>query len=183
MKEFIKYSLSTILLVLSVVLFYNYNFGEPDLSADQQIGMSYATHVNIDDSDFEHIFWEIDKVSANKIYPVIILTTAACYLCLNNVVEFSELLKNDTTFAEPILVFFEENDIEVNKFIRLTELDIPYKNLTNSNLNGHFTNEKQNLIFVDKRDNLIFYNFPIPNSIMLPERKIRIIQQAREAWR
>lgn len=171
------------LLFFSAILFYNYNFGEPDLSADQGKEISYATHVNIDDSDFKHIFGEIENTPNNKIHPVIILTTEACYLCLNNVLEFSDLLKSDSTFADPIIVFLKENDREVEKFIKLTELDIPYKIVSTSTFNDYFNNEKQNLIFVDKLKKMVFYNFPIPNAIMLPESKIRIIEQAKETWK
>lgn len=183
MRDLVKYSVSLILLILSVILFFNHNLGEPDLLSNQEIENNYATYVGIDNSDVEHIFGKIDKIPASKIHPVIILTTSACYLCLNNVSEFSDLLKNDSTFADPVLVFLDENDRDVDKFIKLTELDIPYKNISASKFNVHFNNEKQNLIFVDKLEKLIFYNFPIPNAIMLPESKVRIIEQAKEIWK
>ncbi|MDR9417751.1 hypothetical protein [Gracilimonas sp.] len=183
MSDRIKYSVSTILLILSVIIYFSYNFKGTNIPSDQDSGNNFTTSISIVNSDIEKLFEKIDPDSSGKINPVIILTIEACYLCLNNVTEFSDLLRKDSTFTDPILLFIDENDNEVNKFIRLTELNIPYKNLPSSKINNLFSNLEQNLIFVDKFEKLVFYNFPIPNSIMLPESKLRIIEQAKETWK
>lgn len=180
MREIIKYSVSAILLILSAVLLINHNFGKPEPSSIQGIDSRYSTNVNIEHYNLEYIFRETGKASFRKIHPVIILTTEACYLCLNNVAEFSDLLKNDSSFAELILLFVDEDDTEIDKFIRLTELDIPFATI--SKIDDHIINEKQNLIFIDKPKKQIFYNYPIPNAIMLPENKVQIINQAKSIW-
>jgi hypothetical protein len=98
-----------------------------------------------------------------NILPFFALNVKVCPPCVNNVVEYAEMLKESDLFFEPILVFADEEDSVVERFMATTGLDMPFEILQSEGGNSPFQESVQNLLFVDIHEHSVFYSVEIPN--------------------
>lgn len=98
-----------------------------------------------------------------NILPFFALNVKVCPPCVNNVVEYAELLKENDLFFEPILVFADEEASVVERFVATTGLNMSFEILQSEDGGSPFHEAAQNLIFVDIYEHTAFYSIDIPN--------------------
>src|SRR5690554_4660840 len=99
MKDSTKYQISSILLITSFIIIILYKVDNKELSTNNSTQKGF-----IDLSPLS----EVLPSTSDKILPLIILTTNICLSCLNNVVEYQNLINQNNHFFSPLIVFINE---------------------------------------------------------------------------
>jgi len=121
----------------------------------------------------------LNKNTGNKqILPLLVLKTKTCALCINNVAEYIELFKENNTLINPISIFLDEKEQEVERFLFTRDLDLPHVVLTSKEVEPLFYDLKQSLIFIDVKSEVAFYKIDISN---VPTMKLYKEQQIANA--
>jgi hypothetical protein len=162
----IKYTIGTVLIILSLaMLFRNHSFQQKEsmiLNGDPAGSINLPVNLDTFEEHIANLNLPVNTDETN-ILPFLALNVKVCPPCVNNVVEYAELLKESDQFFEPILVFADKEDSVVKRFMATNGLDMPYEILRSEDGNSPFHESVQNLLFVDIHEQTAFYSIDIPN--------------------
>lgn len=178
MNSLMKYILSLLLIVGAVHMLFSVDETD-DLD---EFEMSYVGKIQVPftlvDAHTRREFWENDKIT-----PLILLNTRVCTPCLNNVADYAEIFSKDEKYGIPLLVFLDEDENQINRFVVTTGLDLKTLRLNSRHVAPFFKETiEQNLLFWDREREILFYNEPIPNATTTLVSKEQLVEYVYREW-
>jgi len=178
-----KYIASTLFLVAGIFMIIYVGI-RPDSTPAQLPPLS--SEEDIISADLSFLFDDdsaLNQDNDNAILPVMFLTTNSCSFCVNNIVDFADLIRKNDHFQNLLFLFDNENESTINRFMTTSAIEFPYKVIDSSNepYFNQFT-EKQHLIFVDKSSMKGFHYIYVSNRIMPMDAKEQMIEQVASIW-
>lgn len=160
----------------AIVLFVFKGWG--DGSGGYDIPDDPAQSLIIEESfDFEKLLLGIEELHATDkaIIPVMILSPTACVPCINNVADYRDLVNKEDFFHELTLVFINEDDTAVNRFVMTTSLSVPYLNVKYQKGDDQPLEPLQHLVFYDVHKQSLLNIEPVPNYVTTLESKEQLL--------
>lgn len=154
--------LGSIMLLMAFVLIYvNLSFMGNKLDEPARYNTKYfsASQPIKVDSDFLDL-----QLTGNDslITVVAILNTKICPSCVTNTVEFISEAKKRNEFADSHnIIFIDEEEEQVDRFIEVTRLNHPVKKVKSKDIDLFFQNKSKVFIFLNSNSE-VFHYFPIP---------------------
>ncbi|TVQ03170.1 MAG: hypothetical protein EA359_10315 [Balneolaceae bacterium] len=166
MNNLMKYiaSITLIFAGISILVLFNQKSGQSDHFISDSHATTGIINVSVDLQPFdERISLLSEDSDARKILPIMVLKPTACPPCINNVVEYSGLLRDDDRFLDLTLLFVDEHPDHVKRFLLTGDIHIPFEISDSENVDNFFSDLRQNLIFIDIEKQTAFSNLHIPN--------------------
>jgi hypothetical protein len=176
MSNSVKYIASLFLLTgaIGLYVFKGWSNGSDGSEIPDDPAQSFMIEESF---DFEDLLSGINELqtSDSTIIPVMILSPTACVPCINNVADYRDLVNKEDFFHELTLVFINEDDTAVNRFIMTTSLSVPYLNVKYQKDDDHPFEPLQHLVFYDTRNQSILYTESVPNVVTTLESKEQLL--------
>jgi hypothetical protein len=176
MSNSVKYIASLILLTGAFVLYvfkgWSDGYGGSDILDEPT-----QSFVIEESFDFEDLLSGIEELQTTDqaVIPVMILSPTACVPCINNVADYRDLVNKEDFFHELTLVFINEDDSAVNRFVITTSLSVPYLNVNYQKDDDQPLETLQHLAFYDARNQNLLYIEPVPNVVTTLESKVQLL--------
>lgn len=154
--------LGSLMLLMAIVLVYvNLSFKGNNLDETAQYNTKYFSayqpiKVNSD-------FLDLQLTRNDSLITVVaILNTRVCPSCVTNTLEFISEAKKRNEFADSHkIIFIDEEEEQVDRFIKVTRLNHPVKNVKSKDIDLFFQNKSKVFVFLNSNSE-VFYYFPIP---------------------
>lgn len=176
MSNSVKYIASLFLLTgaIGLYVFKGWSDGSDGFDIPNDPAQSFMIEESF---DFEDLLSGIEELQTTDqaVIPVMILSPTACVPCINNVADYRDLVNKDDFFHELTLVFINEDDSAVNRFIMTTSLSVPYLNVAYRKVDDHPFEPLQHLAFYDARNQSVLYIEPVPNVVTTLESKVQLL--------
>lgn len=179
MSNSVKYIASLFLLIgaIGLYVFKGWSDGS-DGSDGSDIPDDPAQSFMIEESfDFEDLLSGIEELQTTDqaVIPVMILSPTACVPCINNVADYRDIIEQHEGFSDLTLLFINEDETAVNRFIVTTSLAIPHLSVTYQSQNNQITEPLQHLAFYDASNKRLIYIEPVPNYVTHLESKEQML--------
>lgn len=183
-EKYNKLVLLVVVIALSVLAYDLINTQEVDVDPENDISFADPIIVPVDLDRLEQkITFSSSEINEGKILPIVSLSTNSCPPCVNNIIDFYHLTADHDTFLDIVLVFSNEDEESVERFLKIRSIDIPYMIMNSSEKVEFFSDLPQDLIFIDYKHQQAFLNFEIPNINTSLEFKTSILKDGIELWR
>lgn len=117
------------------------------------------------------------------IQPLFFLETTVCTSCLNNVHDYESMFSERQRFFTPLVIFFEENESAVKRFLHITDTRLNYVLLDSTKVHPALVGEyTQHLMFWDAAEEMVFYKENIPNVTTTLEHKSELLDRVDSLW-
>jgi len=119
-----------------------------------------------------------------EILALFVLKSSVCPPCVNNTLDYIELLGEitDKNIASTAL-FVEEDEEEVHRFMQITGLPVPYCFATEDLVPRPLQNSLQQLLFINVENEEIFYRLTIPGNVTSSlEYKRNVLDRVFSRW-
>ncbi len=181
--KYYKTVLVVLAIVVSVLVYGLFDKQNLDIDQEEASPVGWVT-IPFDLSQIEEkINYAISENGQGKILPIMILKTSSCPPCINNVIDYFHLISEDETFLDMVLLFTNDSEKNVERFLTTREIDIPFVILDAMEIDESLSNLPQNLIFVDHNREQAFFNLEIPNSITSISYKSSRLSDIIKVWR
>ncbi|NBC02318.1 MAG: hypothetical protein GVY20_01295 [Bacteroidetes bacterium] len=125
----VKYLISAVLIILGVMMLVQHQPGEnaePSVELPDPAPLSVPVDLQFLGDRVEELDMK-EESNEPKILPLMVVTTKVCPPCVNNMDDYANLLKNDPLFFEPTLLFVDEDERQVERFLLTSAIDIPFE--------------------------------------------------------
>jgi hypothetical protein len=176
MSNSVKYIASLFLLTgaIGLYVFKGWSNGSDGSEIPDDPAQSFMIEESF---DFEDLLSGINELqtSDSTIIPVMILSPTACVPCINNVADYRDIIAQHEGFSDLTLLFVNEDDTAVNRFIVTTSLAIPHLSVTYQSQDNQITEPLQHLAFYDASNKRLLYTVPVPNYVTHIESKEQML--------
>lgn len=117
------------------------------------------------------------------ILALFILKSDVCPPCVNNTLEYIDLIKQENKNIAATALFIEDEPDKVHRFVNITNLHVPYRIGSKQRVVVQLSDMMQEMIFINTDDQEIFYRVPIPGNVTTElEYKQEVLKQVYERW-
>lgn len=190
MNNYIKYALSFVLVSAGILILIFYSDKEksfPVSNSDEEIENSdmnsETIKVSIDIRKFDDRITTLTKENQGqeKIIPFIFITSKTCPPCSDNIVEYSELLNDHNLYFQPTLVFVDEESFNVDRFLYVNDLQIPYVTLDSEYAEQLYVYAEK-IVFIDLNEEDVFFTLEIPTVTVSMSSKKQKLNDIAMTW-
>lgn len=174
-------NITAIVLIAGGLFLFGYNYfrsSQPPTVHGQKVEQTVQL-----DSLFAIKTSEPSQEREADILALFVLKSDVCPPCVNNTLEYIDLIKQENKNIAATALFIEDEPDKVHRFAKITGLPIPYRIGSKQRIAVQLNDMLQELIFIDTANNQIFYRLQIPGNSTTPlEYKQEVLKQVHERW-
>lgn len=157
-----KVILGSIMLLLTFILVY-VNFSFTDSKFDEPQDNNTQLFSEFEPIKVDSDFLDLQLTGNDSLITIVaILNTKVCPSCVTNTVEFISEAKKRNEFSDSHkIIFIDEEEEQVDRFIEVTRLKHPVKKVKSNDIDLFFQNKSKVFVFLNSNSEVLHY-FPIP---------------------
>jgi hypothetical protein len=182
----IKYLISALLIIAGALILFLSNYNKQSEASVELPDPIIPLSVSVDLKFLDYRLEELSTsqyANESKILPLMVVTTEICPPCVNNIDDYAELLTDHPRFFEPTLVFVDEEEPRVERFLLASAIEIPFEVLVKEETEPLFIESKQHIVFVNLDRQTVFHKANIPNVTTSLDYKNELLDDVSTMWK